>query len=118
MEFIHEQEIEFVDPDWLDEGCSFLEMLIGLARRLAFETDRPSISWFWRLMENLDLEQYTDQNYGDECQAIIDETLERVIWRIYAPDGRGGLFPLEDPRQDQRDVEIWYQLCSYLAEQE
>lgn len=39
------------DAEWLSLGCSFLEMLIGLSRRLAFETEEDASFWFWHLIE-------------------------------------------------------------------
>lgn len=117
-EFIHECEVEFIDIDWMALGCSMLEMLVALSRRLSFEDDKPARGWFWRLMENLDIEHCTDLHYNSELEDEVNEILDTVIWRTYHADGRGGLFPLEHPAYDQRDVEIWYQLSAYLIEQE
>ncbi len=50
--------------------------------------------------------------------AEIDDILERLIWRQYQEDGQGGFFPLAWPEQDQREVELWYQMNAYLAENE
>ena len=73
--------------------------------------------WFWHLIETLDLEQFNDRKYDDHAQEEIAEILDRVIWRTYAPNGDGGLFPLRNPTKDQRKVELWYQLNAYLLEQ-
>lgn len=100
--------------DWLELGCSMLEMLIGLSRRLQFEDDRPAGQWFWILIRNLNLQGFSDNTKFD--LEDVDEVLDTVIWRTYEPDGRGGLFPLDDPEEDQREVEIWYQLSAYLLE--
>lgn len=118
-EFMDDCGIQTVDGEWMDLGCSMLEMLVSLSRHLAFEDGRiEPRGWFWRLMENLDLEEYTDRNYNGH-QDAINEVLDRIIWRTYSYDGReGGLFPLENPHQDQREVEIWYQLNAYLLEHE
>ena len=107
-----------LDQEWMDLGCSMLEMLIALAHRLQFEDGRKADKWFWRLMDNLDLEELTDKVWGDMTEEAVDDVLERVIWRQYEPDGLGGLFPLEHPTTDQREVEIWYQLSAYLLEQD
>lgn len=114
LRFLEENNIHSPDVGWMGLGCSMLEMLIGVANRLAFETSIEPRKWFWELMENLGLDAYTD-NHKD-ATAEIDEVCDRVIFRTYNPDGEGGLFPLREPREDQRDVEIWYQLSSYLAE--
>ena len=101
-------------PEWLDEGCSMLEMLIGLTKRLEFETGMPGREWFWILMENLGIQDCVDgTNYSHQD---VDNVLDDVIWRTYGEDGKGGLFPLRYPEEDQRYVEIWYQLSAYLQE--
>jgi len=113
-EFIEERQLHNVDPAWTELGCSMLEMLIALSRRLSFEDDQPADEWFWKLIENLGLRGFTDKHtYTAE---IVDEILDDVIWRTYGEDGQGGLFPLKHPNQDQRDIEIWYQLSAYLLE--
>lgn len=116
QEFVDDCGIAEVDPGWMDLGCSMLEMLIALSRRLSFEAGRNPHGWFWRLMENLEVEEFTDKNYSRLVERLVDDKLDQVIWRTYRQDGRGGLFPLEHPKQDQREVEIWYQLCAYLLE--
>lgn len=105
--------LEDVDPAWLDLGCSMLEMLIGLSRRLSFEAEGESRDWFWTLINNLALRS-DDKN--PILVEVVDATLERVIWRTYNPDGSGGLFPLRRAHKNQRKVEIWYQLSAYLLE--
>jgi hypothetical protein len=42
--------------------------------------------------------------------------LDRVIRREYEPDGTGGFFPLQNPLEDQTQVEIWYQMAAYINE--
>lgn len=108
------------DPDWLSLGCSMLEMMIGLARCLAFEADGEARDWFWHMMENVDLRRFNDAYYkGGEAETeVINEVLDTIIWRTYHRDGHGGLFPLRDAAEDQREVELWYQLNAYLLEQE
>lgn len=105
-----------LDPDsnWLELGCSMLEMLIGLSRRCEFEDDMPAADWFWALMDNIGLRGFTDR--GGWSEQDVDEILDDVIWRTYEPDGRGGLFPLLDAQEDQREVELWYQMSEYLLE--
>ena len=113
-EFLDAEEIETVDPEWIDMGCSMLEMLIGLSRRLSFEAEGEPREWFWRLLENVGLASYNDRD-GVPAE-LVDEILERIIWRTYSAQGDGGLFPLRSPSRDQRKVEIWYQLNTYLSE--
>lgn len=117
-EFLEECALD-LDPEWMEIGCSMLEMLIGLSRRLAFEAEEgDSRDWFWKMLENIDLRKYNDfeisRNHSKDT--IIDEVLDQVIWRTYDESGRGGLFPLRSPPEDQRKVELWYQMGHYLLE--
>lgn len=113
-EFLEAEHIVLDDEDWMRFGCSMFELLIGLARRCAFEADDNPQFWFWRLMENTGLDLYTDRRrHFDD---VVDNVLDAIIWRTYRPSGAGGLFPLECPEQDQRRVELWYQLCTYMIE--
>ena len=115
-------ENPFNDAVVLDEPCTMLEMLIGLARRIEeimaeAGTDDQTPKWFWEMMENLGLNRYTDANfsilYGD---ARVPHTVQIVLERSYKRNGEGGLFPLRRPKKDQRKVEIWYQMSTYLVE--
>lgn len=107
--------------DWMSLGCSMLEMLIGLSRRLSFEAEGEPRDWFWHLIHNLSLTRYTDSYSdleGDRFDFEVSHILDRVIDRTYDANGHGGLFPLTCPEEDQTRVELWYQLCSYLLERE
>lgn len=115
-EFIQAANIDEVDGNWMDLGCSMLELMVGLSRRLSFEADGKPHYWFWILMQNLGLDQYCDR--ARLFKKKIDEVLNRVINRWYEPSGRGGFFPLEHYDEDQRQVELWYQLSAYVLEQE
>lgn len=114
-EFVEELELDDVDKNWMELGCSFLEMLIGLSRRLSFEDGGEPSAWFWHFLHVLDLDIYAD-NIAIPKEKVND-ILDRVIWRTYRRDGQGGLFPLRHPKQDQTEVELWYQLSAYLLEQ-
>lgn len=116
-EFLAEAEDEQGDPDWTRSSCTMLELLIVLSRALAFEMDDHVDVWFWHLIDELDLEQFNDREYDEEAQEVISNTMDRIIWRNYEPNGHGGLFPLRSPQEDQRKVELWYQLNAYLLEQ-
>jgi hypothetical protein len=120
QEFLDEEEIDDVDAEWMDLPCSMLELILGLAKRLSFMNDGEPHVWFWELIENLRLEDYNDTALIPEgdIEEEIHDILDDVIWRTYKPSGLGGLFPLRYTEQDQRIVELWYQLSAYLAERE
>lgn len=113
-EFLDETGTRLDDPDFLYRGCSVLEMFVALARQLEFEGGGTQGEWFWVLIDNLGLTECTDTNPPEED--ILYHIIDKVIDREYAPNGAGGLFPLQHPSEDQRDVEIWYQANAYLLE--
>ena len=116
VEFIHDEYLDDVSLDWMELGCSALELIVGLSRRLSFEAEGEPHYWFWRLMENLGIHRYSD-DWKRFPKTHINKILDRVIFRTYKPNGDGGLFPLKHPEQDQRNVELWYQLAAYVGEQ-
>jgi len=115
-------ELGYHPKDFLERPCTMLELIVGLAKR--FEDSMLDTSgedriarWFWELMENCGLDKYTDEAYIDLDGPIkVDEILNKILERTYKRDGRGGLFPLKESKKDQRKVEMWYQMCSYLLE--
>lgn len=116
-EFIRDEGLRRVDPIWMELGCSMLEMTIALSRRLAFQDEGEPRDWFWHLMDNINLKKFNDKTYSEgEYKEEVEEALDHVIWRTYEWNGRGGLFPLSEPDEDQRDVELWNQLSLYILE--
>jgi len=111
----------------IDGECSILEMLIALAKRIDFEMSTPSVDniadktayWFWEMLDNLGLTVFDDENYI-ECggKFRVDAIIDNFLNRNYTWSGYGGLFPLRHSQEDQRNVEIWYQMSAYLAERE
>lgn len=108
------------DSDYITGPCSVLEMLIALAQRMSEIMYDPDIGddtarWFWEMIQNLGLDFNSDSRYSS---IFTDQVIGRFLNRSYDADGLGGLFPLEYPGEeiDQRDVEIWYQMQSYLNE--
>lgn len=95
--------------------CSVLEVLVALSRRLAFIADGEPSGWGWQLICNLELHKMSDP-LTPRKRAQAEEILETLIWRTYSPDGQGGFFPLAWPEQDQRKVELWYQMECYADE--
>jgi hypothetical protein len=116
FEFTRDGGLE-MDPAWMELGCSMLELMVGLSRRLAFEADGEPYYWFWCLVENIGIHRYSDgaRRYPKQH---VDDALERIIRRTYNYNGHGGFFPLKHPHEDQRNVELWYQLSAYVLELE
>lgn len=102
-----------------DRPASMLELMVELSVRIE-ETimqdsifgDRKAI-WFWDMMESLGLDDYPDYDYDE--QAVID-ILDCFMRHEYEPNGKGGLFTLNHPYDDMRNVTIWCQANWYLDE--
>lgn len=95
--------------------CSFLEVLIGLSRLLAFTAGGQAPGWSWQLLNNLDLHRLSDpltRAKERKAREIMLATMERK----YSPDGTGGFFPLAWPDEDQTTIELWYQLNAFVEE--
>lgn len=99
--------------------CSVLEMMIALSLRIEENImDNPDIGnrtsmWFWMMINNLGLSNMTDDNFDERH---VTRSIEVFLERRYDRYGRGGLIFLNNPRQDLRNVEIWYQCMWYLSE--
>ena len=108
--------LDSAGQDWFNLESSMLEMLLALSRRAAFQSEILAGAWFWHLMGNLGFRDYNDKNFGLSEEREVEEVLSRVINRTYHSDGQGGLFPLNSPTRDQRTVELWDQLSTYLQQ--
>lgn len=104
-----------------EEGgqCSVLEMMIALSSRcedqFMWDPDRGDRAglWFWTMIVNLGLGGMTDDYFDD---GYVQEVVERFLSREYWPDGTGGLFVVQNPKEDMRNVEIWDQMNWHLDE--
>ena len=112
-DFLRESRVER-DLAWESEPCSMLEFLIALAKRAEFQTDIPMKTWFWEFMNNLRLDEY--RHITGRERYIVEDILHAFIWRQYDPSGYGGLFPISRTHNDQRQIEVWYQLAEYLKD--
>jgi len=113
----------YTNFDAIDGPCTILEMLVALAIRcdddVMYDPDkgnRPQ-KWFWIMLKNLGLSRCIDKDCGQFW--VIDDVnhvLDKVLDRQYKENGVGGFFPLKIYKDDQRHVEIWYQMNAYLLE--
>lgn len=106
--------------DILDEPCSVLEMLIGLAVRIeeqlmtSFDEGDRTGQWFWTMLTNLGLNRLDDDNFNEETAEWF---VDRFLNREYDYNGEGGgLFVVEKPFEDLKNVDIWCQANWYLGE--
>lgn len=110
---------EYINEDMVDDQiihpCSVLEMMMALAKRIEDSLmwdpvigDRSPL-WFYQMLENSGLSAYTNSNYS---KSIVAQILDDVLERRYGYSGEGGFFYVEDPDQDLRNVELWWQ-CNW-----
>lgn len=94
---------------WMALETSVLEVLIALADRAAYQSGDTMADWLFAFLCNLGLDE-------SPASSKIRNTLQRFNERTYSRDGLGGLFPLRNPVEDQRRVELWYQMSAYIIE--
>jgi hypothetical protein len=104
-------KVDMIIPD-----ATIFEVLVGLAARADFILDHGEEFWFDLFLTNLQLKEFNDRRYVAKDNTKIERRLRRFNDRRYQPDGTGGIFPLKDPQQDQREVELWYQMAAYMTE--
>lgn len=116
--FLEQTGYQLDDPYglFISIDCSVLEMFIALSQQAAFLSDGQPAEWFWRIMHNLEFDGFTDSIFEISIAEEVEDTLERIIERDYEANGSGGAFPLQSAQNDQRKVELWYQLQAYLVE--
>ena len=69
--------------------------------------------WFWSMIVSLGLASMDDNRFH---QSRAEFVIERFRRRDYQPNGAGGLFTLQNPKEDMRTLDIWYQMMAYLNE--
>lgn len=106
-------------PTW---PVSFLELIISLAMRIDLDFMREingidnTRIYFWILVRNLGILEFDDEHWGEDAIISIVNRLNIVQERKYDFNGNGGLFPLENAEIDQRNVQIWNQLCQFVSQ--
>lgn len=100
-----------------DRHCSVLEMMVALAFKVEEQImddseygDRTG-QWFWNMLVSLELGSMHDANFDE---GYVHRVISRFLERRYAPNGKGGLFTIEDCPYDLRSMEIWSQFMWYL----
>ena len=109
----------------IDDSCSILELFIGISKRMAFELaeddlgDDDFVKYFWEIIDNLNLYDFDDSKFATDCTANtnkIKKIVERFNNRTYSKNGEGGIFPLIKTKNNQRKIELWYQMQEYINE--
>lgn len=112
-------EIGYVGTD----NVSVFEVLVMLAmdieRNIMHRTEagNRTSEWFWSMMRSLGLEYFDDEDFDDMCADATYEAIDILLDREYHSDGSGGgLFQVDEPDGDMRNVAIWTQACWWLRE--
>lgn len=117
LDDVNASPYRYSEVELMEFPCSFLEMMIAMAERFCLdvvgEHFKNTKEYFWLMIENLGLNDSTDDNYDPE---YVRQHVDNMIFRKYSYSGSGGLFPLESPTRDQRKVDLWYQLCEWFEE--
>lgn len=99
--------------------CSVLEMLVAFAIRIDAEwigdpkEPRPEVI-FETMLRNLNV-FYEDPDIPE--RGVIDSRIYKWLDREFDRQGRGSIFPIKKRvRTDQRKLEIWEQMMSYISE--
>lgn len=117
-EFIEEQQdLKARDcREWLSLPASIFEVIVALCDRCEYIAPLTVKIWFEIFLNNLGLCDYRDNDLFIKNRPKVRHALRRLNSRTYKPNGDGGLFPLKNPKTDQRKQEIWYQMSEYLVE--
>ena len=100
-----------------NKHCNILEMMVALAFNAEEQImDDPDYGnrtgqWFWNRGVSLGLGAMHDRNFDE---GYVRSVIYRFLTRDYEPNGKGGLFTVENCPYDLRDMEIWAQFMWYL----
>lgn len=102
--------------------ATVLEVLMALSSRMSDiinNVETPQ-ELFWGMLDRLGIYDARWHLWGDNEEPVHRNYLIDIInkWmnRDYHYSGRGGIFPLTRGDEDQRKVEIWYQMYAYISE--
>ena len=102
-----------------NKKCSVLEMMVALAFKLEEHImsdynygDRTG-QWFWSMIVSLGLGTMNDSEFNEN---YVLRVIDKFLNRDYEPNGKGGLFTIENCPYDVSEMEIWTQSMWYLNE--
>ena len=117
--FVRETRNNYEVPS---KTCSFLEMLIAMAKRLDDQVlyevkfgDR-SVDWFWMFIDNMDMSDATNEHWNLHWDKYVYNRYCKIMKRLYAPNGKGGIFIVLREGVDCREVDLWRQLMWWTSE--
>lgn len=114
------KELYCGNPSVFEVLVMLSDAMFDLLDELDDEDRRPM--YFWEMIDNLGLGGYNDNLFreypGRNGQYYRNINRKIGIWldRKFNFDGSGSPFPLKNHPQNQRNVELWYQMQSYIVE--
>lgn len=115
---------DYCDPNLASCGCSILEMIIGISKRMndqlmTEEGEDKTAQYFWEIIENLGLDEFDDEEFAESSTGStmkIRKICENLCERRYKSDGTcGGMFPMPgNTKGNQKKMEIWFQMQEYI----
>ena len=115
--FSSDQRPVYVGDEFYNAPANVLEVFVSLAERCFFQTGKSRADWFLRFVYNLGIMSVVHTSMPSHFEEYIELAVDRWMSRKYEPDGSGGLFPLQHALEDQRQIEIWYQMSAYIIEE-
>lgn len=115
----HGIPVNKIDSIFANKPCSVLEMMVGLAKRCEdhiacdYEYGDRTAQWFWTMLVNLGLGEYSDNKFNFEQ---VDKITHIFLDRKYKDNQIGCPFFVKNPRAPLRQTELWMQINWYLAE--
>jgi hypothetical protein len=109
---------ELISSEIDTRPCSILEMMLALADHIESDimydpSDGENIGrWFWEMIYNLGLWDQDNNHYNEK---YVNDILTKFNNGEYAENGEGGLFPMDDPSFDVRQLELWDQMNRYIV---
>ncbi len=103
---------------FLSRGASVFEVLLSLAIRVDDEyigspNDPHPEDFFMEMIRNMRLDRCIGKGYNNN---LIRQTVLKWMDRDFSVDGFGSPFPVKHDHRDQRKLEIWDQMNSYIYE--
>lgn len=116
---IHDRYPHLVD-EFHNRRCSVMEMLVALAIRVdtsilcdPMSGEETPYKFFMEMIENLRLDQFKGMHFDAHGVRLIISLWMR---RNFKPNGEGSPFPVKNDDRDQRKLETWDQVNSYISE--
>jgi hypothetical protein len=111
------KEYSYISGVFLDdvrEGpASVFEVLVGVARNMAEQTEIETGDMFWLMMRNLGLDKLTDDVYN---WRVVERVINPWLDGEFSPNGKGSPFPLKDYEADATHLDLYSQMNIYIHE--